>query len=107
MIYFFVIKIIYWFNEILDPYEVIKLFPELGPQGTSSENDLALKLQPRELEKGLLALIDFLTETRHKILAKDMRPSGSGQNNNLNHSRTQTQLQIIDTTLLKCYLQVR
>jgi len=47
-----------------DPYEVIRLFPELLPQQSrgSQEMEQRPKLQDRDLENGLLALIEFLTE---------------------------------------------
>lgn len=62
------------------------------------------KLQDRDLENGLMALIQYLTEVRHKI-------QGEGKLNNKQvDSKTLKSsaqlLQIIDTTLLKCYLQV-
>ena len=43
-----------------DPYEVIQLFPELLPQ--QSQDDHHVRLQDRDLENGLLALIEYLTE---------------------------------------------
>nr|CAD7463732.1 unnamed protein product [Timema tahoe] len=66
-----------------DPYDVIRLFPDLIPQESRSSQDQERlpKLQDRELENGLLALIEFLTESIEQLLS------------------------IIDTTLLKCYLQ--
>nr|CAD7615829.1 unnamed protein product [Timema genevievae] len=47
-----------------DPYDVIRLFPDLIPQESRSSQDQERlpKLQDRELENGLLALIEFLTE---------------------------------------------
>lgn len=47
-----------------DPYEVIRLFPELLPQQSRGHQELEQrpKLQDRDLENGLLALIEFLTE---------------------------------------------
>jgi len=47
-----------------DPYEVIRLFPELLPQQSRGSQELEQrpKLQDRDLENGLLALIEFLTE---------------------------------------------
>lgn len=53
-----------------DPYDVIRLFPDLLPQQQQqNSNDLietARDLTDKELETGLLALIDYLTEMRHK-----------------------------------------
>ncbi|KAJ8895019.1 hypothetical protein PR048_000328, partial [Dryococelus australis] len=47
-----------------DPYDVIRLFPELLPQESRASHDTSHlpKLQDRDLENGLLALIEFLTE---------------------------------------------
>ncbi|XP_076171948.1 vacuolar protein sorting 39 isoform X2 [Ptiloglossa arizonensis] len=87
-----------------DPYEVIRLFPDLL---TLSSNNPELnnptpslpKLQDHDLEKGLRALIAFLTEVRIKLV------------DSTNGTKTMTAvaveqlLKITDTTLLKCYLQ--
>jgi hypothetical protein len=47
-----------------DPCEVISLFPELLPRQSRGpqEHEQRPKLQDRDLENGLLALIEFLTE---------------------------------------------
>lgn len=108
-----------------DPYEVIRLFPDLVSQPSNvnepNEPEPNLpKLQDRDLESGLLALIDFLTEVRYKIIndsqAKDKeineRTKGRGASQsdkfkNMSSSATEQLLKIIDTTLLKCYLQVK
>jgi hypothetical protein len=52
-----------------DPYEVIRLFPELLPQQSRGhpEPEQHPRLQDRDLESGLQALIEFLTEV-HKDL---------------------------------------
>ena len=48
---------------VADPYEVIRLFPELLPQQSlAHEDDHRVRLQDRDLENGLLALIEYLTE---------------------------------------------
>ncbi|KAL6267433.1 hypothetical protein P5V15_000509 [Pogonomyrmex californicus] len=97
-----------------DPYEVIRLFPDLVTPSTSthelSESAPSLpKLQDHDLEKGLRALIVFLTEVRHKLMAKDKELSkeknGVNGEKNLTAVATEQLLKIIDTTLLKCYLQ--
>lgn len=107
-----------------DPYEVIRLFPDLVSQ-PSNVNDLnepepnLPKLQDRELENGLLALINFLTEVRYKIIndsqvkEKEANEKGKGKTGaqgdklkNMTAVATEQLLKIIDTTLLKCYLQV-
>lgn len=98
-----------------DPYEVIRLFPDLAPSTNThevSEPTSSLpKLQDHDLEKGLRALIVFLTEVRHKLMAKDKELSKekNGVNGEKNSYVVATEqlLKIIDTTLLKCYLQVK
>ncbi|XP_034941831.1 vam6/Vps39-like protein [Chelonus insularis] len=106
------------FQELeTDPYEVIRLFPHLVSQ-SGNVNDVnepitgLPKLQDRDLENGLLALIGFLTEVRHKLMAgtdsKDNKDSKNNKNKDKdkkNVTATEQLLKIIDTTLLKCYLQ--
>lgn len=105
-----------------DPYEVIRLFPDLVSQPTNANetNELVTTmptLQDRDLEQGLLALIKFLTEVRHKLMGdtqtKDKDKDKENEKNvdkekakNMTAVATEQLLKIIDTTLLKCYLQV-
>lgn len=97
-----------------DPCDVIRLFPDLWPQdslmstpskhtnaSTAAARSILPKLVDKDLELGLLALIDYLTEVRHK-LQKDLHSSDAKTSQNTNRLFV-----IIDTTLLKCYLQVR
>ncbi|XP_015183696.1 PREDICTED: vam6/Vps39-like protein [Polistes dominula] len=101
-----------------DPYEVIRLFPDLvTPSSNSHEVSTSAtnlpKLPNHDLEKGLCALIMFLTDVRHKLLSdtktkdkdnhKDKNVMESEKN--LTPVATEQLLKIIDTTLLKCYLQ--
>ncbi|XP_023290405.1 vam6/Vps39-like protein [Orussus abietinus] len=99
-----------------DPYEVIRLFPDLISQSSnsneSSEPITALpKLDDRDMENGLLALISFLTEARFKLqrdkdlFGKIKNKDVTGEKNNMTNVATEQLLKIIDTTLLKCYLQ--
>lgn len=53
-----------------------------------------------------MALIQYLTEVRHKIQGEGKLNNDNQTNSNISKSSVQL-LQIIDTTLLKCYLQVR
>lgn len=87
-----------------DPYDVIRLFPDLLPQQPNDPDTTpAVKLQDKDLENGILALIDYLRDVRRKIPSSTENPNGSGS-----ASKSALQLQqIIDTTLLKCFLQVR
>lgn len=83
-----------------DPYNVIRLFPELLPQqANESQNSLIPSLEGKDLETGLLALIDYLTDIRHPL-----KLEVSSENEAKSKHALQL-LQIIDTTLLKCYLQ--
>lgn len=84
-----------------DPAEVITLFPELDnkPNGDNSKK----KLKGKDLENALNALTKYLVELRLKI----GRGEGSGSHEEGTSQRNvQQQLELIDTTLLKCYLQV-
>ena len=102
-----------------DPYEVIRLFPDLVSETNVNENNEPMmdlpKLQDRDLENGLLALIAYLTEVRHKLMGdtqskdKDKNEKGREKDEkgkNMTAVATEQLLKIIDTTLLKCYLQV-
>lgn len=108
------------FQELgTDPYEVIRLFPHLVSQ-SSNTNDVnepvagLPKLQDRDLENGLLALIGFLTEVRHNLMGgTDPKDKDNKTEKNKDKDKkamtavaTEQLLKIIDTTLLKCYLQV-
>lgn len=92
-----------------DPYDVIRLFPDLLPQQQQNTNDPfegARDLTDKELETGLLALIDYLTEMRRKPQAESQANINARGNLNERSTKSINQLlQIIDTTLLKCYLQ--
>ncbi|CAK9806752.1 Vam6/Vps39-like protein [Anthophora plagiata] len=99
-----------------DPYEVIILFPDLVTPSSSNPEvtDPTLpKLQDHDLEKGLRALISFLTAVRHKLIS-DTKPKDKDNDKeksvvegekNMTAVTTEQLLKIIDTTLLKCYLQ--
>ena len=102
-----------------DPYEVIRLFPDLVSQPSNvnepNEPEPNLpKLQGRDLEGGLLALIDYLTEVRYKLINdsqaseknKSKNTSQGDKLKNMTAVATEQLLKIIDTSLLKCYLQV-
>lgn len=101
-----------------DPYEVIRLFPDLVTPLTYNSNEQSepapsqQKLQDLDLEKGLRALIVFLTEVRHTLMAKDKEEkkkdkNGTNGEKSVTVVATEQLLKIIDTTLLKCYLQVK
>ncbi|WAR19470.1 VPS39-like protein [Mya arenaria] len=74
-----------------DPSHVIGLFPNLLPPDFRKSLDYPEKLpdlQGGDLEKGLLALTDYLNDEGNKLVVSKEQLS-----------------QIIDTTLMKCYLQ--
>lgn len=84
-----------------DPYDVIRLFPDLLPEDSrksSMKSPSTLQLDGKDLELGLLALIKYLVEVRFTVqFEKQAKISPMKNSNEL--------LQVIDTTLLKCYLQ--
>lgn len=87
-----------FFKLNTDPAVVIKLFPELD-----NKSDSDSKLKGKDLENAFNALIHYLLESRAKIgksAAEGSQEEGASQRN------VTQQLELIDTTLLKCYLQV-
>ncbi|XP_063978335.1 vam6/Vps39-like protein isoform X3 [Diachasmimorpha longicaudata] len=99
------------FHELgTDPYEVIRLFPYLVSDSSGNEVEPMTglpKLQDRDLENGLLALIGFLTEVRHNLMGGTDGKEGKKEREKktMTAAATEQLLKIIDTTLLKCYLQ--
>ncbi|KAF7284851.1 vacuolar protein sorting 39 [Rhynchophorus ferrugineus] len=89
-----------------DAYDVIRLFPDLLPQGQQDEfPETNTDLTDKELEESRLALIDYLTEMRYRLPNLKGPSNASGNLNEKPSKSTAQLLQIIDTTLLKCYLQ--
>ncbi|CAF4855845.1 unnamed protein product [Pieris macdunnoughi] len=80
-----------------DPAEVIKLIPELDNKFEGKEN----VLKGKDLENALNALIEYLVELRFQI-GTNTEGSSKSESNQRNVAQ---QLELIDTTLLKCYLQ--
>ncbi|KAJ8720249.1 hypothetical protein PYW07_012292 [Mythimna separata] len=76
-----------------DPAEVIKLFPELD----SDDKEKTKKMAGKDLHSAMIALIPYLKQVKANILNK------SGQEESTTHTQ---QLELIDTTLLKCYLLI-
>ncbi|CAG9858629.1 unnamed protein product [Phyllotreta striolata] len=93
-----------------DAYDVIRLFPDLLPQQQQGIDvpEPVRDLTEKELETSRLALIDYLTEIR-RIKSSDTSQPNINATGNLNEKQSSKSinqlLQIIDTTLLKCYLQ--
>lgn len=92
-----------------DPCDVIRLFPNLFPKDSVatiiSHSALAKSNLPildgKDLEMALLALIEYLTEVRFDLLRQMQNAEPKPHNTSSKYL-----LSIIDTTLLKCYLQV-
>ncbi|XP_050533096.1 vam6/Vps39-like protein isoform X2 [Daktulosphaira vitifoliae] len=83
-----------------DPYDVIRLFPNLLPQ---NDSELEGEILEKETETKIVALIEYLTEVRYKLLKEPVVNIQFGMNESSSSHQEQL-LQIIDTTLLKCYL---
>ncbi|CAO1435563.1 unnamed protein product [Diamesa tonsa] len=99
-----------------DPCDVIRLFPDLVPSYENISNSTNSKILPssiqldqlnnlpkladKDLENALLALIEYLVEVRRYSQDK---PKSS--NSKTVGRKPATLLSIIDTTLLKCYLE--
>ncbi|XP_056333170.1 vam6/Vps39-like protein [Danio aesculapii] len=96
-----------------DPTHVIGLYPDLLPSDYRKQLHYPNPLPPlsgAELEKAHLALIDYLTQKRSHLVKQlnDSDPSTTSplmEGTPTIKSRKKL-LQIIDTTLLKCYLHV-
>ncbi|XP_017874456.1 PREDICTED: vam6/Vps39-like protein isoform X1 [Drosophila arizonae] len=84
----------------IDPYDVIRLFPSLVPEPKNTTDAVVPpssvpKLEDHDLENAYLALIEFLVQARQREVVKLLDTKSSSK----------SLLEIIDTTLLKCYLQ--
>ncbi|GAB1601255.1 vam6/Vps39-like protein [Argonauta hians] len=93
-----------------DPSHVIGLYPNLLPSCYHKDltyPDTVPELDGGDLENALLALIDYLNAKRYhimKIPSKEITTTAIGDMNRTIKSKRQI-AQIIDTTLLKCYLE--
>lgn len=87
-----------------DPADVIKLFPDLD--GRPDGETTVKKLKEKDLENALNALIDYLVDLR-AMIGKGTAVPGNSQETAGSQRNVTQQLELIDTTLLKCYLQVR
>ncbi|XP_060583141.1 vam6/Vps39-like protein [Ruditapes philippinarum] len=95
-------------NLDTDPSHVIGLYPNLLPAEFKKKLEYPEPLpvlEGSDLEKGLLALTDYLNDKK-RILNKvsTVSPTAIKEGNTMVTSKEQL-TQIIDTTLLKCYLQ--
>ena len=92
-----------------DPSHVIGLYPNLLPQDFRSKLEYPERvpdLEGHEIESGLLALIEYLTQKRNELMKKDEVVTTAIVEGNTTIKSKKQLSQIIDTTLLKCYLQV-
>ncbi|XP_060804157.1 vam6/Vps39-like protein [Amyelois transitella] len=87
-----------------NPSEVIALFPDLDGK------ELKHKLKGEDLQNALKALIEYLLELRRRFGgsakiddASEAAAAAGGRDDG--GANVQQQLELIDTTLLKCYLQ--
>ncbi|GFN97687.1 vam6/vps39-like protein [Plakobranchus ocellatus] len=93
-----------------DPSHVIGLYPNLLPQGYRNNLSYPEKvpdLQGSEYERGIMALIEYLTQKRTEVMkdmGRDLQTTAIVEGNKTIKPGKQLS-QIIDTTLLKCYLQ--
>lgn len=85
------------------PYDVIKLFPDLLPASTPKASQP--KLSDHELEDGLSALIDYLLGVSFIFISKNKTVKICQVRAKLPSVKSNL-LSIIDTTLLKCYIQI-
>ncbi|KAH3859338.1 hypothetical protein DPMN_102057, partial [Dreissena polymorpha] len=92
-----------------DPSHVIGLYPNLLPPEFRKKLEYPEplpKLEGGDLEKGLLALTDYLNDKKRKLNKKQFVMTTAIKEGNDTISSKEQLAQIIDTTLLKCYLQV-
>ncbi|CAG9762236.1 unnamed protein product [Ceutorhynchus assimilis] len=90
-----------------DPYDVIRLYPDMLPQVQQEEFLSSNKdLTDKEVQESIVALSDYLTSMRNHVRENKIS-SGPGGNLNKNSKSANQLLQIIDTTLVKCYLQTK
>ena len=87
-----------------DPSHVIGLFPDLLPEEFRSKLEYPTKppeLVGADLESGLFCLIDYLLEVRRNT----SKMSDTSATDSTTAAKNNQLKNIIDTTLLKCYLQ--
>lgn len=93
-----------------DPSQVIGLYPNLLPKDYRDQLEYPERppeLSGNDLERALLSLIEYLTQKRNEVFKdtnKDFATTTIVEGNTFRKSRKQLS-QIIDTTLLKCYIQ--
>ncbi|XP_050307701.1 vam6/Vps39-like protein isoform X3 [Anthonomus grandis grandis] len=93
-----------------DPYDVIRLYPDMLPQAQQDDFVITNKdLTDKERQESIAALSDYLTAMRNHARDDKATPlkSTTTSSNNKNSKSSYQLLQIIDTTLVKCYLETK
>ncbi|XP_017772683.1 PREDICTED: vam6/Vps39-like protein isoform X2 [Nicrophorus vespilloides] len=90
-----------------NPSDVIRLFPDLLPNQIENNES---SFTEREWEDGIQALVEYLTDVRLQYHVQEQEKDKKAENKNANMNdqadkANQQFLQIIDTTLLKCYIR--
>ncbi|KAF8383303.1 vps-39, partial [Pristionchus pacificus] len=94
---------------------VLSLFPDLLPEKfTAHHSPNARDLAENEKKRAMLALSVYLAEARTQLAfsLEQHNKAKNGEKNGIllskeDHDRAKTELQIVDTTLLQCYLKIR
>nr|CAG4643012.1 EOG090X0131 [Ilyocryptus agilis] len=97
-----------FFKLNADPSYVIGLFPDLLPVEFRKQleyPETVPALYGKDLDIAVLALIKYLTEVRSGLMNQNKVKNGANIMEASSNSKSRRQLlQIVDTTLLKCYL---
>ncbi|GMT09102.1 hypothetical protein PFISCL1PPCAC_399, partial [Pristionchus fissidentatus] len=94
---------------------VLQLFPDLLPEKFARHSAAAPDLAENEKKRAMLALSSYLAAARTQLAisleqhnkAKNGEKSGARLLAKEDYDRARTELQIVDTTLLLCYLKTR
>nr|CAG4646809.1 EOG090X0131 [Megafenestra aurita]SVE92222.1 EOG090X0131 [Megafenestra aurita] len=96
-----------FFKLATDPSYVIGLFPDLLPVEFRKKVEYPETvpiLQGRDLDLAVLALIKYLTEVRNDLMNQNVKTGASIMDVGSSLKLRRQLLEIVDTTLLKCYL---
>nr|CAG4638944.1 EOG090X0131 [Daphnia magna]SVE82916.1 EOG090X0131 [Daphnia magna] len=96
-----------FFKLATDPSYVIGLFPDLLPVEFRKKVEYPETvpiLQGRDLDLAVLALIKYLTEVRNDLMSQNVKTGTNIMDVGSSLKLRRQLLEIVDTTLLKCYL---
>ncbi|EFX65321.1 hypothetical protein DAPPUDRAFT_219389 [Daphnia pulex] len=96
-----------FFKLATDPSYVIGLFPDLLPVEFRKKveyPEAVPVLQGRDLDLAVLALIKYLTEVRNDLMSQNVKTGTNIMDVGSSLKLRRQLLEIVDTTLLKCYL---